>query len=173
MKILKYMVMTAIAVAGLASQSNADLIDLGLIVDQPPPLGSPQDEADFLEDRFNLNFELQLVDDIAFTGDGPLSFNVAWNLPLTDPGLQLDYVFAKDGQGTVGLESGILYHLYEVSFDQRFVGSGTVTIDGSKEISNIRLFGHGAVPGVPDGGTTLMLLGSALAGLAALRRRFA
>ena len=64
----------------------------------------------------------------------------------------------------------MLYRFYGVSADETLVGSGTVTFDNPvKGISHITFFGS---PGgqVPDGGTTVMLLGAALGSLGMARR---
>ena len=172
MKRLKYITLTAIAIVGLACQSEADLIDLGLILPPPAnPIGNEQAEADFLETHLSLNFQLQPVLPKIEFDPSPSSTQISWD--LTGTGLQLDFVLAKDGSGTVGGVTGQLYHLYGVTVDQKTTSNGlqTVTIDGNKGISHITFLGQPAVPGVPDGGTTIMLLGGAFACLGALRRR--
>ena len=51
-------------------------------------------------------------------------------------------------------------HIYEVSGGQRFEGEGIVTANGLATISQIGFYGLNVVP---DGGTTLLLFGLALA----------
>jgi hypothetical protein len=91
---------------------------------------------------------------------------VEWN--LTGSGFTLDGLLVKDGnvQG-----SGMLYRFYGVSADETLIGKGTVTFDDPvKNISHITFFGSPGGNGVPDGGTTVMLLGVALAALGMARR---
>jgi VPDSG-CTERM motif len=93
------------------------------------------------------------------------SWDISWN--LTGSGFTLDGILIKDGsvQG-----KGHLYRFYGVSADETLIGEGTVTFDNPvKNISHISFFGS---PGgqVPDGGTTVMLLGAALGALGMVRR---
>jgi hypothetical protein len=92
------------------------------------------------------------------------TWNISWN--LTGSGFTLDGVLIKDGS----LNPGELYRFYGVSADEALIGSGTVTFDNPvRGISHISFFGS---PGgsVPDGGTTVMLLGAALGSLGMARR---
>jgi VPDSG-CTERM motif len=93
------------------------------------------------------------------------TWEISWN--LTGSGFTLDGVLIKNGrvQG-----SGHIYRFYGVSADEALVGSGTVTFDNPvRNISHLTFFGSsGGV--VPDGGTTVMLLGAALGALALVRR---
>jgi hypothetical protein len=97
-----------------------------------------------------------------------------------------DAVFADDLEGQfddINLGTGFLYLLAKYDGPNFgsvvwYVGGLTGLVDipstgGGFGISNTYLFNGVPSNGVPDGGTTLMLLGSALAGLGALRRRFA
>jgi hypothetical protein len=91
---------------------------------------------------------------------------VQWD--LTGSGFTLDGVLIKDGnvQG-----QGMLYRFYGVSADETLVGKGTVTFDDPRRsISHITFFGSPGGNGVPDGGTTVMLLGAALGALGMARR---
>ncbi len=66
-----------------------------------------------------------------------------------------------------------LYGLYGVTANQTLIGSGTVTFDGSvhnKNISFVEFFGELGDGQVPDGGTTVMLLGAGLSGLGLVGR---
>jgi hypothetical protein len=94
------------------------------------------------------------------------SWEISWN--LTGSGFTLDGVLIKDGnvQG-----QGMLYRFYGVSADETLIGEGTVTFDDPRRgISHISFFGSPGGNGVPDGGTTLMLLGAALGALGMARR---
>ena len=64
----------------------------------------------------------------------------------------------------------MLYRFYGVSADETLIGSGTVTFDNPvKNISQVDFFGSPDGQ-VPDGGTTVMLLGTALGSLGMARR---
>jgi hypothetical protein len=94
------------------------------------------------------------------------TWEISWN--LTGSGFTLDGVLIKDG--STGHGGDQLYRFYGVSADETLIGSGTVTFDDPvKNISHITFFGS---PGgqVPDGGTTVMLLGAALGALGMARR---
>jgi hypothetical protein len=94
------------------------------------------------------------------------TWEISWN--LTGSGFTLDGVLIKDGN-VQGL--GMLYRFYGVSADEALIGSGTVTFDDpAKNISHISFFGSPGGGVVPDGGTTVMLLGAALGALGIVRR---
>jgi VPDSG-CTERM motif len=96
-----------------------------------------------------------------------------------------DAVFALNGTGTsIDLGNGSLYSYLFAKYDGRNAGSevwyvgglsGIITIPAvglagqNYGLSGWTLFGPG-VPGVPDGGTTVMLLGAALGALGIARR---
>jgi VPDSG-CTERM motif len=115
--------------------------------------------------------------DVAFGNDFFRSNNSFSPLP------QAVLAGLANGTGTtVNLESGLYTYLFaNYSGQQRdgvntnfaevwYVGnlSGVITIPGNG-LSEWTLFGPG-VPGVPDGGTTAMLLGAALGALSVVRR---
>jgi len=111
------------------------------------------------------NGALNITTYVSVTQSSGNTWNVSWN--LTGSGFTMDGMLIKDG--TVR-GSGMLYRFYGVSADETLVGSGTVTFDNPvKGISHITFFGS---PGgqVPDGGTTVMLLGAALGSLGMARR---
>jgi VPDSG-CTERM motif len=99
---------------------------------------------------------------------------ISWD--LTGSGFLLSYVAWKDGTiaGQPGTGTAFLYS--GVSEDQRLIGGPhdiTTTGPFVGAFSHIAFYGRpGEVPPVPDGGATVMLLGTALACLGALRRRF-
>ena len=95
-------------------------------------------------------------------------------------------VLALNGTGTkITIGSGLYSYLFATYSDDRgetitgdvwYIGnlSGDITIPGTLpngfgHLSGWTLFGPG-VPGVPDGGTTVMLLGTALGALGMARR---
>ena len=94
------------------------------------------------------------------------SWDISWN--LTGSGFILDGMLIKDGNVH---GQGMLYRFYGVSADETLIGSGTVTFDNPvKNISHISFFGSPGGGQVPDGGTTVMLLGAALGALGIARR---
>ena len=96
------------------------------------------------------------------------TWDISWN--LTGSGFTLDGMLIKDGNVR---GQGMLYRFYGVSADETLIGSGTVTFDNPvKNISHITFFGSPGGGHVPDGGTTVMLLGAALGALGLARRCF-
>ena len=179
---MKYLTAVLIAVACLGlQQAQAHLLDPQQFFHNGP-IGNPSDEVSFLQSNNYLPATSQYLGkfdkDTGFESGAIPNFqnfvtinqvsgntwDISWN--LTGTGFQLDGVLIKDGnvQG-----KGMLYRFYGVSADETVVGSGTVTFDNPvKNISHITFFGS---PGgqVPDGGTTLMLLGTALGFLGTAR----
>ena len=105
------------------------------------------------------------------------SNNVFANLPDADAN-----ILAQGTSTTINLGAGGVYTYLFAKYDGRndnsqvwYVGnlSGTITIPShgprNKGLSGWILFGPGT-PGVPDGGTTVMLLGAALGALGIARR---
>ncbi len=171
---LALLVSTALAIAAPA---HANLIDMGNFL-VSSPLGDPGAEATYIgADTFLFKQDTGssqngVVDGSHFTisGVGNTSATISWD--LTGTGYQVNYVLLKDGS-TGGPNGQQIYHLYGVTADQVLVGGGMVDMGGSytaKQISHISFFGNDP-PGVPDGGTTLMMLGMALSGLGAIARR--
>ena len=146
------------------------------------PIGNPQAERDFLVSTGRLPATSQYLgkfEDNGTVENGAINistyvtvnmvsgntWDISWN--LTGSGFTLDGVLIKDGnvQGF-----GMLYRFYGVSADEALIGSGTITFDDPvKDISHATFFGSPG-PGVPDGGTTVMLLGAALCALGMARR---
>ncbi len=118
--------------------------------------------------RVRFDLPLTGTTDFTVTVVSASDWMVSWN--LTGSGFTLDGVLIKDGtiQG-----SGEVYKFYGVSPDETIIGSGDVTLadvgQNGRMISHISFFGS---PGgsVPDGGTTVMLLGAALGSLGMARR---
>jgi len=104
-------------------------------------------------------FTLFGQDNFAIDPHGPIA-NVSWNMANTGDYF-MQYVWLT---GTDGRE-----HIYRVGGLSRFVGDGTVIIDGFDTITSIVFMGH--ITTVPDGGTTLLLFALALAILFIAARR--
>jgi hypothetical protein len=180
---VKYLTAVLIAVAGLGlQQAQAHLLDPDQFFHNGS-IGNPSAELAFLQGNGSLpatsqylgkhnaggvveNGAIDIATYVTVTEVGSNTWNISWN--LTGSGFTLDGVLIKDGnvQG-----KGMLYRFYGVSADETLVGSGTVTFDNPvRGISHITFFGSPGGGQVPDGGTTVMLLGAALGSLGMARR---
>jgi hypothetical protein len=181
---MKYLAAVLIAVAGMGlQQAQAHLLAPQQFF-TAGPIGNPTAEQNYLIangylpatsqylGKKNANpggFEdgaISISSYVTVTQVTGNTWNISWN--LTGSGFVLDGVLIKDGnvQG-----KGHLYRFYGVSADETLIGSGTVTFDNPvRGISHITFFGSPGGNGVPDGGTTLMLLGAALGSLGMARR---
>jgi len=179
---IKYLAAILVAVAALGfQQAQAHLLDPVQFF-TAGPIGNGTDENAFLQGQGLLPGTSQFLgknEAGGVFGNGAINISqfvtinevsgntweISWN--LTGSGFTLDGVLIKDGtvQG-----SGVIYRFYAVSADEALIGAGTVTFDNPvRDISHISFFGS---PGgsVPDGGTTVMLLGGALGALGIARR---
>jgi hypothetical protein len=177
---MKYLAAVLIAVAGMGLQhALAHLLAPGQFF-TAGPIGKPTDELDVLISAGRLPATSQFLFKQNSNGSTEGDFGqyftinvvtantweVSWN--LTGSGFTLDGVLIKGGnvQG-----QGMLYRFYGVSADETLIGEGTVTFDDPRRgISHISFFGSPGGNGVPDGGTTVMLLGAALGALGMARR---
>jgi hypothetical protein len=182
---LKYIAAMLIAVAGLGlQQAQAHLVQTDEF--SVAALGSGQAERDFLvgkgdlEDccQFGARFDGTTNDwetppsagivNVTLSADGKTA-DISWD--LTGTGLTLCGVLIKDGVGTNQGES--IYRFYDVTAGEETQGDGTVTFAdfgrNGRQISHISFF-FCSEGGVPDGGTTVMLLGAALGALGMARR---
>jgi VPDSG-CTERM motif len=149
------------------------------------PLGSGQAERDYLVNtgymdeccqylgKFDKNavFEngaINISTYVSITPTSGTTWDISWN--LTGSGFTLCGMLIKDGAG--GMPGQQLYRFYGVSPDEALIGSGTVSFAdigrNGFNISHVSFFG--CAGGVPDGGTTVMLLGAALGALGIVRR---
>jgi hypothetical protein len=180
---MKYLTAVLIAVAGMGlQQAQAHLLDPVQFFNDGP-IGTGTDENAFLQGQGFLPADSEFLGkfnqggatengaiDIAsyvtvtFSADGTSAL-ITWD--LTGSGFTLDGVLIKDG----AVDQQQLYRFYGVSADEALIGSGTVTFDDpARNISHISFFGSPGGNGVPDGGTTVMLLGTALGALGMARR---
>jgi hypothetical protein len=128
-----------------------------------------------------------LIDMVPGTSDSGLGQTFHRSLANPGPGFPNypDAVFALNGTGTtIDLGTGLYSYLLakydgpNAGSEVWYVGdlSGIITIPavglaGQRYgLSGWTLFGPGTPPGVPDGGTTVMLLGAALGALGIARR---
>lgn len=182
---LKYLTAVLIAVAGFGiQQAQASLLD-PIYFQTASPIGGGTAERNYLVDNGYMDscclylgkFESPgngggtenghiVIGDyvtVTFSPDGQ-SADVTWD--LTGSGFTMCGILIKDG--TVS-HPDQLYGFYGVTDDQQTIGSGTVSFASyDRQISHISFFGCGG--GVPDGGTTVMLLGAALGALGMARR---
>jgi hypothetical protein len=179
---MKYLAAVLIAVAGMGlQQAQAHLLDPQQFFTNGP-IGSGTDEQNYLIangylpatsqylGKYNQGgaFENGAINISSYVTVTELSGNtwqISWN--LTGSGFTLDGVLIKDG----AVDQEHIYRFYGVSADEALIGEGIVTFDDpERDISHISFFGSPGGNGVPDGGTTVMLLGAALGALGMARR---
>jgi hypothetical protein len=181
---MKYLAAVLIAVAGMGlQQAQGHLLDPDQFF-RPGPIGTGTDEQNFLISTGRLpatsqylgkynqggvveNGAINISSYVTITETTANTWQISWN--LTGSGFTLDGVLIKDGNVQT---KGHIYRFYGVSADEALIGSGTVTFDDPvRAISHITFFGSPGGGGqVPDGGTTVMLLGAALGSLGMARR---
>jgi hypothetical protein len=180
---IKYFTAILIAVAGLGfQQAQAHLLD-PFEFTHNGPIGNPSDELSYLQNNGGGSYQptfLPATSQFLFkmnddgTTDGLLGqyfsvmnmgnmWMISWN--LTGSGFTLDGALIKDGN-----LDGQLYSFYGISADETVMGSGMVMFTSMRNISHISFFGSPGGGNVPDGGTTVMLLGTALGSLGMARR---
>jgi hypothetical protein len=178
---MKYLAAILIAVAGLGlQQAQAHLLDpQTFFLDQP--LMGGQAERDYLVNNGYIDASCQFATKweagtgfedpsnpfnqyFTITETAGDTWHITWD--LTGSGFELCGVLIKDG----AIDQQQLYRFYGVSADELLVGEGDVSFaDLGRDISHISFFVRPA-GGVPDGGTTVMLLGAALGSLGMARR---
>jgi hypothetical protein len=155
MKALKYLLAIAALTSGLAISAHADLMFLGFTDFASQPNNNPDSNQQALATFLGVD-----VNSLSLSGNNE---NLSGDTLISvSPG---DFVVAHYG----GPQGGSL------EFFQVINGETQVTVPGNpnladdlaspNSLSSARVF-----TGVPDGGTTVMLLGGALAGLGLLRR---
>ena len=185
---VKYLTAILIAVAGLGLQQAQAHLGTGQQFSHTPFMGGT-DEGSFLVSngylpatsqylgKFESNANggghedgaINISQYVTVTQTTSTTWNISWN--LMGSGFTLDGVLIKDG--TSGVHGQSIYEFFAVSADEKLSGSGTVAFDGAftgKNISHISFFGSPGGQGMPDGGTTVMLLGAALSTLGVARR---
>ena len=187
---IKYLAAVLIAVAGMGlQQAQAHLLDAHQFFNNGS-IGNPDAELSYLQThgggsyvptflpatsqylgKYNQggvveNGAINISSYVTITETAGNAWHISWN--LTGSGFTLDGVLIKNGnvQG-----KGHIYRFYGVSADETVIGEGIVTFDNPvRGISHITFFGSPGGNGVPDGGTTVMLLGAALGSLGMARR---
>jgi hypothetical protein len=184
---LKYLGAVLIAVAGLGLQQALADLDVGQQFAASIP-GGGNEEAQFLIDggfmddccQFLGKFEadeqvfengaINISDFVEINQISGSTWEISWD--LTGSGFTLCGVLIKDGTAEPGSGDSI-FSFFDVINNEGLIGSGTVEFTGDfegRDISHISFFG--CAGGVPDGGTTVMLLGAALSTLGVARRFF-
>jgi hypothetical protein len=186
-KRVTFVLTITVAMASSVIRTNASVIDLGernladrlhsinaamayIETDQGLPLGTLTFLNSFDADA---GFENNGAVDSSHFGatlvNGGINANISWDLSTS--GFQLSYVLLKDGSNKEHT-TDFLYHLYGVTPDEVFNSKGDqfVTINGVRLVTYIAFFGVPGSPSVPEGGTTLVLLGSALGAIEVFRR---
>ena len=144
---------------GNGTSENTFLQGQGFLPGTSEFLGKMNAGQNFESGAINIS-QFVTIDEVAAN-----TWEISWN--LTGSGFTLEGVLIKDG---VVQGEGQIYRFYGVSADEALIGSGTVTFSNPvRGISHISFFGS---PGgsVPDGGTTVMLLGAGLGALGMVRR---
>jgi len=163
MKSLKYLAVIATVMGALTMSAKADLNFLGAVDFNGGP-NSPAANlaalAAFGVDTTGLNL---VGNHQGVSGDTTISVT---------PG---DYLVVHYGRGPGGTGQG-----GSLEFFQVINGETSVTVPGMGNVAGPDPFGHGGIssirvfgtgtPSVPDGGTTVMLLGAALSTLGVARR---
>jgi hypothetical protein len=173
MKSLKYITLIGLLCAGLTSLARADLVDLG--ESTPPNAGDPAELARFIElsgeTDATLCAKIESLGTTSVPGVGTFTVTdngddtITVEFALTAGDFEICGFAVKDGQG-------LLEHFYQVLSPQG-TGSGSFVLEipgnGSGAFSHLSVF---CCPGenVPDGGTTVMLLGAGLGALGMARR---
>lgn len=171
---IKYSFLTLALCAGITSIANAHLV-LDSTFDISGPGGdSPQHTLEVVQARFNQPDLFNCIDRVDggqnFVGDGfVVTFNNDNSATITWANLS-DIFFGVYVKG--GSNGG---NFYTVTSDELSSGSSTVFAANNKNgrparISHIDFFCLPGATTVPDGGTTAMLLGTALTGLGLARR---
>ena len=172
MKSLKYIALIGLLCAGLSSVARASVIDLGEV--DLANNGDATELQGFIDAGGDSDAVICFKSDIpgSTTGGGSITFSVnaddtlhvEWDMTGTTNGEVVCGFATKDGKGN-------LVHYYAVTSPDQVMGSADLIVpgNGADSLSHLTVF---CCPGgsVPDGGTTVMLLGMALGGLGAARR---
>jgi len=134
-------------------------------------LGNSGDHAEVYQLDFAVNLTLTGGQTYDFFLNGPYTqWFTATSIPnnTARPEYYNAFLQASTGQSDGGADGKFLWLTYAVDINSpRTVESQDMSPLGGPSDANVQVFGN-----VPDGGSVLMLLGSSLAGLAFLRRRF-
>jgi len=172
MKSLKYIALIGVLCAGLSSIARANVIDLGEVelpnngdqteLDGFVDLGGDADSVICFKDKVSGETTFGGMITISVNADDTL--HVEWDMTGSTNGEVICGFLTKDGKGN-------FVHYYQITSPDQVMGSADFEVpgNGADSLSHLTVF---CCPGtsVPDGGTTVMLLGLALSGLGAARR---
>jgi hypothetical protein len=176
MKSLKYIALIGLLCAGLTTLSRAAIIDLG--EQDVHDNGDANELQGFIDaggdSDASLCFKSGVSGETGYKGSFPggiitISVNdddtlhVEWDMTGSD-GVVCGFG-TKDGAGN-------LIHYYSVTSPDQVVGSADLIVpgNGADSLSHLDVFCCPGGQQVPDGGTTVMLLGAALGSLGMARR---
>jgi hypothetical protein len=172
MKSLKYITLVGMLCVGLTTLARATVTDLGEV--KLKNSGDATELAGFIAAGGDADATLcakiasspattDFGGTITFSVNADDTLHVTWD--MTGTGQLVCGFGTKDGDGT-------LVHFYSVASDQGLVGSADLIVpgNGADSLSHLDVFCCAGGGGVPDSGTTAMLLGSALTGLGVVRR---
>jgi len=171
MKSLKYIALIGLLCAGLTTLARATVTDLG--EHDLANNGDATELQGFIDAGGDADAVLCFKSvesgstdfggsiDISVNGDNTL--HVEWD--MTGTGHLVCGFSTKDGKGN-------LVHYYSVAADQGTTGEADLIVpgNGASALSHLDVFCCVGGVTTPDGGTTAMLLGGALASLGAVRR---
>jgi hypothetical protein len=177
MKSLRYITLIALLSAGLTTMARAAVIDLG-----ETSLDNNGDKTEL--DGFvaaggdsdaSLCFKQATSGETGYKGSFPGgiititvnpndTLHVTWDMTGTDGGVVCGFL-TKDGDAN-------LVHFYKVTDPDQVIGSADLIVpgNGADSLSHLDVFCCPGQNQVPDGGTTVILLGMALSGLGVARR---
>ena len=171
MKSLKYIALIGLLCAGLATLARATVIDLG--ERDVKNNGDATETAAFIAAGGDPDAVLCFKDvspgptdfggSITFSVNADDTLHVIWN--MTGTGQVVCGFLTKDGDAN-------LVHIYSVSGADQLFGSADLIVpgNGADSLSHLDVFCCAGGTTVPDGGSTVMLLGSALTGFGLTRR---
>jgi len=171
----------ALALCGGLTTANATLTLVGSF-DNP---GNPADTLAFFQSQTGMTDAVACIDRLEFNDQSPGDVFTSGNFTFTfgtdattgDQNVTVDFDLTGGDQVLCGffVKGGDFGNLYTVAPDQGVSGSFVLNAPanasgGFANISHIDVFCCPGGTTVPDGGTTVMLLGSALTGLGLVRR---
>jgi hypothetical protein len=171
MKSLKYIALIGLLCAGFSS-ARAAVIDLGEVdlpnngdqteLDGFVALGGDADSVICFKDDMSGQTTFGGMITISVNADDTL--HVEWDMTGSTNGEVICGFLTKDGKGN-------FVHYYQITSPDQVMGSADFEVpgNGADSLSHLTVF---CCPGtaVPDGGTTVMLLGLAMSGLGVARR---
>jgi hypothetical protein len=173
MKSLKYIALIGLLCAGLTTLSRAAVIDKGEV--DLPNNGDAAELQGFFDVGGDADASIcfKQVTSGTTTGGGTITISVnddntlhvEWDMTTSTTVEVVCGLLTKDGKGN-------LVHYYTVTSPDQVSGSADLIVpgNGARALSHLDVFCCPGEHQVPDGGTTVILLGMALSGLGVARR---